>query len=55
MCRTGRHFASYRFVVNKEHSDFLADSSIFHDVFQLVVLDVVLSNSVSFVGPVGGW
>ena len=47
------------FVVKKEHSDFGADSSIFHDVLQLVAvsspfcsLDVALSKSVSCVHSV---
>ena len=34
--RAGRHLALCMFVVKKEHSDFWADSSIFHDVLQLV-------------------
>ena len=52
--RAGRHLALCVFVVKKEHSDFVVDRSIFHDVLQLVSalspscsLDVALSKSVS--------
>ena len=52
--RAGRHLTSCMFVVKKEHSDFWAESSIFHDVLQLLTastpfcsLDVTLSVSVS--------
>ena len=52
--RAGRHFASCVFVVKKEHSDFLADNSVFHDMLQLVMasrpccsLAVALYKSVS--------
>ena len=50
--RAGRHLASCVFVVKKEHNDFGADSSNFHDILQLVTasspfcsLDVALSKS----------
>ena len=55
-CRAGRHHATCVFVVKKEHYDFWADNSIFHDVFHLVTasspfcsVDVALSKTVSCV------
>ena len=54
--RARYHLASFVFVMKKEHSDFLDDSSIFHDVLQLLTesspfcsLDVAVSKSVSCV------
>ena len=52
--RAGRHPTSCVFVVKKEHSDYRADSLIFHEMLQVVTvsspfcsLGVALSKSVS--------
>ena len=43
MYRVGRHFASCVLEVKMEHCDIRTDSSIFHDVLQLVRMEVASS------------